>query len=806
MIRKYLDAILFVLALGSLAFFFVSRNSALPYTGVPPLLPTSPGGGGLRSPANLAAPAATAVPEGGMGATPQAGATPQSGVSPQGAASPMHPTDPVTDTYQEVDAMLVIDNSGSMFGKYCGDNKPLPGGASDRDGLRLEAANIIITSLAADIEPRGTNLGIVAFGDTVELVSQLTYIGSNDPADAARALLSQKITPPPCLGDTNIVDALKVARDELRSPRHIPGNTPAIIFLTDGFPTKGGNEPEIAQIVGEFQQEGILLFVVLLAKSDNEHIEKFKQFWRGQAAAYPERVREYEPDSAEDLTGIYNDIKMVLDHRTDAPDIEDIPPGPHVEFPLPANVDTAVIKVIKPRPGSSTNLIMYDPSGQDASTTIAPDKFRYFRNDAAAIDVFVIKRPQEGTWVVETDNGSKIKVLKPEMKSIYQIQLVKPDAATPLSIDQTTDIVVQVVDKDDMSRKLDGPFTFEASYRTNGAPKDKDTAVPLTLVDNGNGQYAAQIPAGTFSNLVAYDFLFAAKDDAKLRASPIEYTIEAGFIPSLSSALASKQTVYVDEKFTLSATVVNPESAKDTPLPMASFNPPLPNGQNVVFTSLSSSTFQADIQPLQRPGQYIFGVSYSGKTLTDRDFGSGQAVSITVLERWYTIWLRNLAITLPILIGLYLLYRYILLPFTPLVPLAQKVGIAPQGYVWVQPPDGTPLSRYTIRTRLQQRRKLLRLTVGPGADYDIPLRQKTTTQLLNEGLSQDQIAAKGKRSLWEKLWGQAPAATIGRTFFGATYLQKSNGTKRTFGSGTNHDELMENTIEFSLDDPNTLSP
>ena len=135
MLRSLLHPLLVLLLAGSGYFAYTSDQAARPVT----LLPTP------------------VAQSGGSNLAPQ-------------SSSVQAPAPPVTSSpLPDVDAVVVLDNSGSMSGVYCESGRPIGVAATDAEELRVKAAQVVIAGLAADLEPRQTSLGIVTFGTTAEL-------------------------------------------------------------------------------------------------------------------------------------------------------------------------------------------------------------------------------------------------------------------------------------------------------------------------------------------------------------------------------------------------------------------------------------------------------------------------------------------------------------------------------------------------------------------------------------------------------------------------------------------------------------
>lgn len=670
--------------------------------------------------------------------------------APGQAPLPTQPTTPSLPPTKlpDVDAMLVIDNSGSMFGYTCRGGEKVT--ANDENKIRIRGAEIIIGALAADLKPRETKLGIVTFGDGAELVRPLTQLSNDDPS--IRSDLSAAIRNPPCQGDTNIVAALREAQSELNR-NATPGNIPAIIFLTDGEPTLGGGTPEIEILLDELDSVNVLFFAVLLGSDPK--LKEFKEFWSEESQRRP-NVTFYPIGSSEEIPALYKQITAKLNVIPGLATTPSLPPGQRVEVPVPANVQQMVLTITKRAPDVPLQ-IQYN-SGQDARA-LPPDRFRSLI-DNSPIEVFVVERPEAGTWVVSAPDGESVTVLQPEFKSVYQVQLLQTNLQSLLSVDQPTELVVQIIDSG-TQMPLTGDFTVTGSYRQQQQP-ESDAAPLMFQPGSVAPQYTVQIPAGTFVEGQEYIFSLTVEDSAGLRSQPSIYPLLAGRMPMLVSLVAAPARAYVDQPITLIAKVVNQDSASGQPT--LQLMQQLPGGVAPIFTTSDSATYQATLPAFGLPGNYTLGVTYAGKTITGHDFRSTQQVPIVVEERALTLWLRRIALAVAILSGAYLIFRFLLLG--SLIPLFQRVGISPQGYVRIIPPGQTfPNGEDNLRDLLRRRRKLRKLTLGVGSGFDIPLEAPPTPPD-----DEEEEAPKARPGLRERLWGKRPAGYV-RKRAGATLIE-----------------------------------
>lgn len=171
------------------------------------------------------------------------------------------------------DVALVIDRSGSMSGQPLADAQ-----AAAKDFVDL-------------MEPGVDQTAVVSFADAAA-VDQVLSLNAGGPRAAIDRLSSA--------GDTNLEDALQRAQAELSGPRHRGGNQPAIILLSDGRPTAGGDPRPAAAAA---KAEGTRIFAIGLGKEIGETLLRELASGPGDFFAAP---------TSADLAGIYRQISSLI--------------------------------------------------------------------------------------------------------------------------------------------------------------------------------------------------------------------------------------------------------------------------------------------------------------------------------------------------------------------------------------------------------------------------------------------------------------------------------------------------------------
>lgn len=176
-----------------------------------------------------------------------------------------------------VDVILVIDRSGSMSGQRIVDAK--------------DAAKSFVQqmNMAAD------QVGIVSFSSTGFgiLHQQLTQDGI-----AAQAQINGIFAD----GMTNVEEGLALAEAELLSQRHIAGNAPVIVVLSDGYHNETSTD-SLLGVADRIKQRGFRIISIGLGSGADEYQ------LRGIASSYDDYF--YAPDSGQ-LAAIYQSIVSLV--------------------------------------------------------------------------------------------------------------------------------------------------------------------------------------------------------------------------------------------------------------------------------------------------------------------------------------------------------------------------------------------------------------------------------------------------------------------------------------------------------------
>lgn len=202
--------------------------------------------------------------------------------------------------FEPVDIVLVIDDSGSMYGNSGNDN----------EGLRYAAARLLL-----DLALPGDRVAVVRYGNTAQVAGMadscgLTSFNNKIPSTCTLTdsddlpLLKQSLAPPqPHLGSTCMQLGLELARQLLLNAADAE-RSQAVIFLTDGIFTPadcGGSQAstDLATIVNRLIQDQVAVYPVLLGSGAATRF--------GQPAWH-----EFKATTAEDLFNTFSQVYAEL--------------------------------------------------------------------------------------------------------------------------------------------------------------------------------------------------------------------------------------------------------------------------------------------------------------------------------------------------------------------------------------------------------------------------------------------------------------------------------------------------------------
>ncbi len=314
-----------------------------------------------------------------------------------------------------IDALLVIDNSNSMFDKQ--------GIGSDPELRRIEAAQMFIHYLGVDSSAMRHRLGVISFGESAQFIVPLTSL-----ADVAqRTHMADLIAAPQRMDWTDPVEALTLARAALLEAGD-GKQQPVVVLLTDGKP-EWSTTPTAAQrtavvdalkrIGWDYATDEIRLFIILLQNAatdaDPDIAELYIPLWReltqGTGGSF------YAVRQADDLIDVYHNILLALSNvQTDGAVIHtEVTGAPHTEIitvePHLARV-TFVARIGQSLPATSgpsaVTITLFRPEGRP----VHPEDADVQHTAYGATAIWAIDQPEPGEWRVLMSGKGTVTIWK----------------------------------------------------------------------------------------------------------------------------------------------------------------------------------------------------------------------------------------------------------------------------------------------------------------------------------------------------------------------------------------------------------
>ncbi|PIE43051.1 MAG: hypothetical protein CSA50_07125 [Gammaproteobacteria bacterium] len=266
------------------------------------------------------------------------------------------------------DVRVLIDISGSMK-------------KNDPNNLRIPAVNLL-----TELIPDGNKAGVWTFGQYVNMLVKHDVVD-----DRWRKMAKQKANQINSVAlFTNIGSALEKAADNLFNSN--VSKDVHFILLTDGMvdidrdPAKNYAEREriLSDIVRKFKNAGAVIHTIALSKNaDSSFLNKLSVHTNGAS----ERA-----ESASDLTRIF---ARTFDQAVPAEQV----PIEGNRFDIDSSVEELTALIFR-QPGSREASLI-EPSRQRYNLNNKPDYVRWYQD--AGYDWITVKRPFEGTWIIDAD-------------------------------------------------------------------------------------------------------------------------------------------------------------------------------------------------------------------------------------------------------------------------------------------------------------------------------------------------------------------------------------------------------------------
>lgn len=686
---------------------------------------------------------------------------------------------------QDVDVVLAVDFSGSMEGAT----------GSDPDGLRLRAAEVMASSLAADIFPRVTRMGYLEFGKYAVKAQELTEV---EPTEARQEIIKKIYNrSSAAMADwsefvnyTNIADAFETAGTMLQNApagdnNQYRKNTPAIVFMTDGEPTYGFvDRPRITNILKGLVDKNTLIFIVLLRNpkiEERSELTHWRNTWNEISNEFPKNVKYFEAQDDTQLEVIYNTIRSRLVNEGTHPSgrMTYDPLNAEATITIPPNLLQAYLLVNKPVGVQSIDLVSPDGTGFDQ--VIATDPTRNSVLQGNMFYRFQLYKPQPGQWKLKTDARKPLYYLL-NTESIYTPRIHWPAGDPYLYGDHISQIPYYIVD--DQNHPVDKPFHLKAGYLKT-VQKDDGSYVeeifPINDLEQGTDG-GEQVLSVDPDMLKGEDQLLiqveGTADDGSLVNTSL-VTIPVALAPqdlqlSMSKAMPCGQetlqfwppAIHCSAMVPVSAQVIGAERLKPGTTQGTLYSPIAP--MEIAMTS-KDGLLSTSLGPLDQVGSYDVVVdaqgqvsSNSGDTLLWRKRQVG-----TVRVTWpeWVPTMKHRSLYLGVLLLILALWKPVIVAI--LLPIFALLRMAPSGFY----NDGNGDLAASIYDKAMQRRELFSLNLGHSNQSDIHV-----TRSMEDGLvaGEQNIRPKWLKGLYRWLYNR-PRGRIVAVPGKGVYVERPDG-------------------------------
>lgn len=657
-----------------------------------------------------------------------ANATPPSSESDQGQRGDM----PIR---QDVDVVLAVDFSGSMEGDS----------GSDPDGLRLRSAEVMASSLAADIFPRVTRMGYLEFGKYAVAAQELTEV---EPTEARLEIIKKIYTHTleaesdwsQFANYTNIADAFETAGEMLENAptgeeNKYVKNTPAIILMTDGEPTYGpADRGRITQTISNLVEKDTLIFIVLLRNpkiEERSELTRWRNIWFEVANEFPKNVKYFEAQDDTQLEVIYNTIRSRLVNEGTNPSGRMMydPLDANMTITMPPNLLQAYLLVNKPVGVQAIELI--SPDGTSFQQVIDADPSRNSVLQGNMFYRFQLYKPQPGKWKLKTDAQKPLYYLL-NTESIYTPRIHWP-AGDPYILGDRESQIPYVI-YDDHNQPADKAFDLRAGY--------------LKTVQKDDGSYAEEIyPIGDLKQagdgkeyLLVIDPAMLKDEDqlliqvegiaddgslvnTSLITLPIALApngVELKLIKVVPCGTTKLQfwppAIFCSAEVPVLAEIDGFERLQPGTIKGTLYSP-IATGQ--VDMSKQNGVLQGGIGPLTQVGSYGFIVDVQGQVINNSGgtllWAQRKSGSVQVTWPEWVFTMKHRSLYASILLLLLALWKPVIIAI--LLPIFALLRIAPNGFY----NDGNGDSAARIYDKAMQRRELFALDIGRSKEADIKI-------------------------------------------------------------------------------------
>lgn len=339
-----------------------------------------------------------------------------------GAASPSGPAAAAKSDYTGLDVVILVDQSGSMWGVR----------ANDKWGHRIGQTKNIIYRLAEYVDgtPFVHRVSVVDFGDEASSAFPTPLTLRSDPDEPGRALreakaLVERYVTLKNLQNTNTPDAMALGLKELEkmaAAEPLDGRRRVMLLLTDGRPDLPGRGVSLEELrerirghAKELKSGGVELWVVGLNDATNYWNEGDGSFWEEIAGAGHARLAETASTNISSLVQEIVNEWLAVRGASIGKEYECPPYLRRVVFNINFGLPRTTVSVTAPggdeippssggaasSPGTFARFVVDDP--QPGTYKINQDPSRSYRNFVETLSPNIKRLSPAGAASVETE-------------------------------------------------------------------------------------------------------------------------------------------------------------------------------------------------------------------------------------------------------------------------------------------------------------------------------------------------------------------------------------------------------------------
>lgn len=390
------------------------------------------------------------------------------------AVMPPGPATAAKSDYTGLDVVILIDQSGSMWGAR----------ANDKWGHRIGQTKNIIYRLAEYVDgtPFIHRVSVVDFGDEASAAFPTPLTLRSDPEEPGKALreakaLVERYVTAKNLQNTNTPDAMAVGLKEfekMAASEHIDGRRRVMLILTDGRPDLPGRGVSLEELrdrirghAKELKSDDAELWVVGLNDATNYWNEGDGSFWEEIAGAGHARLAE---------TASTNISSLVQDIVNEWLEVRGTSIGKEYECPPYLRRVVFNINFGLPR----TTVSVTSPGGSEISPSSGGAA-----SSPGTFARFVVDDPQPGTYKINQDPSRSysnfVETLSPNVKRL--------SPAGAASVEAEARIVLQASDSKGQPLEILPEWPINASLVVT-QPSGETVELPAAF--KGEGKFEAK--------------------------------------------------------------------------------------------------------------------------------------------------------------------------------------------------------------------------------------------------------------------------------------------------------------------------